>query len=266
MSYTHLKPGSELEVCERAYFYSDSEDISALTTFSPEELVQMEQSSIEREEAIYSKLLTVVKEWKEQGKKTVQVRKACEYLKVAKTPHTENRWTEDQYGNHEMSNMVYKFTWRAYERTYWDSNAQKSITVAWVLSWHLNYNTPPNPDYSGKGWKIAGQSQKVFKDKPSMEKYLRGRIAAYIHLFTEVSPPIPKADQKRFCVNGVLLPGYTVETPVRTEPDEAAVDDLLECLFEEDITVERSPEEIWNKNRDQKHRHAHSKRETAPTR
>ena len=46
-----------------------------------------------------------------------------------------------------------------------------------------------------------------------MEKYLQGRINAYIHLFKEISPPIPAEHEKRFCVNGVLLPGYTVEAP-----------------------------------------------------
>lgn len=66
-----------------------------------------------------------------------------------------------------------------------------------------------------------------------MEKYLNGRIAAYAHLFTEISPPIPQDQKGRFCVNGVLLPGYTVEAPERT-PQEVA-DDLLSLLEDGDL-------------------------------
>lgn len=68
-----------------------------------------------------------------------------------------------------------------------------------------------------------------------MEKYLQGRIKAYSHLFTEISPPIPEDARRRFCVNGVLLPGYTVDTPELTRPDEKNVDNLLSLLEDEDI-------------------------------
>ena len=75
-----------------------------------------------------------------------------------------------------------------------------------------------------------------------MEKYLQGRIAAYAHLFTEISPPIPEDDQRRFYVNGVLLPGYTVETPELTRPEEKDVEDLLSLLDDEDMLLS-PPEE-----------------------
>ena len=68
-----------------------------------------------------------------------------------------------------------------------------------------------------------------------MEKYLQGRIAAYAHLFTEISPPIPEEHKRRFYVNSVLLPGYTVETPVSDHPDPNAVDDLLSYLDDDDM-------------------------------
>lgn len=72
-----------------------------------------------------------------------------------------------------------------------------------------------------------------------MDKYLQGRIKAYSHLFTEISPPIP-ADQKgRFCVNGVLLPGYTVQAPERT-PQEVA-SDLLDFLEDGDMGEPEAP-------------------------
>ena len=73
-----------------------------------------------------------------------------------------------------------------------------------------------------------------------MEKYLQGRIAAYSHLFTEISPPIPADARQRFCVNGVLLPGYTVEAPAPPPPD---VDELLSLLEDGDMGVLAQPEE-----------------------
>ena len=76
-----------------------------------------------------------------------------------------------------------------------------------------------------------------------MEKYLQGRISAYAHLFTEISPPIPEEHKKRFFVNGVLLPGYTVETPQLTQPDPNTVDDLLSYLDDDDMPSFQQPEE-----------------------
>ena len=74
-----------------------------------------------------------------------------------------------------------------------------------------------------------------------MDKYLQGRINAYAHLFTEISPPIPKGEEKRFSVNGILLPGYTVEVPEPT-PQEVA-DSLLDLLDDEDLGLPSQPEE-----------------------
>ena len=75
----------------------------------------------------------------------------------------------------------------------------------------------------------------------SMEKYLQGRIAAYSHLFTEISPPIPADARQRFCVNGVLLPGYTVDVPTPPPPD---VDELLSLLEDGDMGILPQPEEL----------------------
>ena len=68
-------------------------------------------------------------------------------------------------------------------------------------------------------------------EKAAMDKYLQGRIATYAHLFAEISPPIPKGEEGRFSVNGVLLPGYSTE---------ATVDDLL-ALLDDDEKVLPAP-------------------------
>ena len=65
-----------------------------------------------------------------------------------------------------------------------------------------------------------------------MERYLQGRIKAYAHLFTEISPPIPAEEKRRFCVNGVLLPGYTVEITM-----DQAVSDLLAMVEDDDLAA-----------------------------
>ena len=56
----------------------------------------------------------------------------------------------------------------------------------------------------GYGAKIAGQNQKRYTDKNAAIKYLDGRKKAYSHLFTEISPPIPKEYEHHFMVHGTL--------------------------------------------------------------
>ena len=240
MAYTHLKPGAELELSERVYFNRDSTDLSVLIQLTPEHLKEQEGSSAALEETIFQEVQAVVEKWRAQASQTLNYRKAQEYLKVHPVTHTSNQWTEDQHGRHEMSNMVYCFSWREYERTEWSRAAQKSVPVAWELSWSLHYNTTQNPDHSGSGRQLAGQDRKVFKDRAAMEKYLQGRIAAYSHFFTEISPPIPADARKRFCVNGVLLPGYTVDVPAPPPPN---VEDLLSLLEDGDMDALPQPEE-----------------------
>ena len=55
------------------------------------------------------------------------------------------------------------------------------------------------------------EQERSFKDKAEAEKYIQGRIKAYSHLFTEISPPIPKEYEKSFMVHEHLLPGYVTE-------------------------------------------------------
>lgn len=240
MSYTHIDPGKELQISEHFYSYAGRLDVSDLVTLSIAELAKQEQASAEKEKECFEKIKSIVTEWKEQARETARLRQAQQYLRASPAEHTSNCWTEDQYGNHKISNMVYSMSWRTYERTRYDRAAQRSITLSWEVSWWLTYNTPRNPDNSGTGRQLAGQDRKRFTDKAGMEKYLQGRIAYYAHLFTEISPPIPRGQEGFFSVNGVLLPGYTVETPKPT-PQEVA-DDLLDFLEDEDMDAPPEPE------------------------
>ena len=76
-----------------------------------------------------------------------------------------------------------------------------------------------NSPKDGHNIHLAGQNQKRYTDKAAAIKYLDGRKKAYSHLFTEISPQIPKEYERHFTVHGALLPGYTVEgqEPVKAE-------------------------------------------------
>jgi hypothetical protein len=114
-----------------------------------------------------------------------------------------------------MSNMVYKMDYRTFEKTRYDSETKKSIPVAWEISWNVRTNSPNLRNNSH----IAGQSRKSYTNKEDMEKYLAGRIKAYSHLFTEISPPIPKEYAPHFRMNGLLLPGYTAQGEEPKHPE-----------------------------------------------
>ena len=108
-----------------------------------------------------------------------------------------------------------------WEDTKYDRETKQSVPVAWYVTWDVYVNSPKQ----GYGEKIAGQNQKRYTDKADAEKYLEGRKKAYSHLFTEISPQIPKQYEHHFTVYGTLLPGYTVEgqEPVKTDRTAAEV-------------------------------------------
>ncbi|MCI9654621.1 MAG: hypothetical protein HFF45_01200 [Lawsonibacter sp.] len=271
MAYTHLSDGTELQISEYVCFHSDRADISDLVILSPEELAQLEQDSVAQEKAIYNKILETLADWKKQAGKTLDLRKAQEYLKVRPVEHTSNRLVIDENGWHEISNMVYKFRWHTNEITRRGYD-KKSVPVVWEVSWSLILNSTRYPDNLSYARRIAGQRDKRFSNQAEMEKYLQGRIAAYAHLFTEISPPIPEEHKRCFYVNSVLLPGYTVETPVSDRPDPDTVDDLLSYLDDDDVSALLQPEEqeppaeALPPNRSPKRAPSHKQKRSAPTR
>ncbi len=133
--------------------------------------------------------------------------KAMEYLSAPSVDHTANEWRPDRSGDGRIiSNMVYKMWYCMNEETRYNYETKEHIPIAWHLTWDVWTNGP----LDGCD-RIAGQFRKRFTDKAAMEKYLQGRTRAYAHLFTEVSPPIPKEFERYFTVNGQLLPGYRVK-------------------------------------------------------
>lgn len=270
-------PGEQLKIIHHMSPSTSGLDISDLVSLSPAELVEKEETSVEQEKTIYKQMCDMEKQWAQQAKETIRIRQAKDYLRTLSAQHTSNQWSTD--GDwHRISNMVYKMSWKAYERFpyRYSSSGKRAHTSIWVLTWEVTFNAPYCPPLMYSTRKIAGQKEKTFLNRADMEKYLQGRIAAYAHLFTEISPPIPKEDKKYFCVHGLLLPGYTVEDPDALKPNEAALDDLLSLLDDTEIggeapalppapqPEEKFPQAIWEKHR--KQRTGSSQRKSVPVR
>ena len=234
-----LEVADRLKIERSIYFESGKADISALTALPLAELIRQREESAAAEQAIFEALQQQAAAWEAQAGNTLTFDKAIEYARTPAVTHTENQWQADENNNHTISNRVYQMRYHIYENTRYDREQGKSIPYSYTLTWGVHTNSP---DRYGQA-KIAGQDRKVFADKAAMEKYLNGRIKAYQHLFTEISPTIPQEYAEHFKVNGQLLPGYTVEgeeqqteqeqtMPEKIEPD-AAISPQAEALTAE---------------------------------
>ena len=207
-TYDHdrLDPADSMKIERKLYFEQESADISGLTALSMEQLRKMREESIAAEQTIYTDLQQQAALWEAQAGQTLVIDKAIEYVRTPEIKHTSNQWEAADNDRHVISNRVYQMRYHTYEHTRYDRERGQSVPYAWTLSWNVYTNSPHNYVQV----KIAGQEKK-FADKAAMEKYLNGRIKAYAHLFTEISPPVPKEYADHFQVNGQLLPGYSIE-------------------------------------------------------
>jgi hypothetical protein len=188
-------------------FREDKADISHLLATPEETLRRMREESAADEQIVYEKILEMTSEWVIQAAHTLILDQVLGYFRAPPVKHSSNQWEETTRGSHAMSNRVYKMEYSVYEGTPRSHGEQQPVPEAWYLTWHV-FTNPPG---SGHGIKIAGQKRKRFTGKAEMEKYLAGRIKAYAHLFSEITPPIPRDYARCFRVNGILLPGYTVQ-------------------------------------------------------
>lgn len=217
----YLTEGSLLKL-EHSVSCEDT-DISSLIAQGEEAVQAMRQDSIDGEQKAFEIVQAAVKQWEQQAAVTQKLNRALEYLHTPEVYHTANQWQPDPNNSDwdEISNRVYKMQCRIREDTKYDRVSETMVPVAWCVTWDVYVNSPKQ----GYGEKIAGQNQKRYTDKAAAMKYLDGRKKAYAHLFTEISPQIPKEYERHFTVNGALLPGYTVEgqEPVKTEHTAAEV-------------------------------------------
>lgn len=208
--YNHqdkLIPGKTLSLLHTVVC---DDDISGLVSIPVETLKSMYEDSVEKEKTLFATLHeTALCEWEEAAAQTQMILHAIEYSRAAKRiKHTANQWVVDEYKAHVRSNMVYIMQYRIDEDTRYDSEARTNVPIAWRVSWSIMPQSP-----SGEPCKQAldGQYRKKFSSRPDAEKYIQGRVRAYEHLFTEISPPIPEGLTKFFTVSDVLLPGYSLK-------------------------------------------------------
>lgn len=219
--FDYLTEGSQLKLDHSVS--CEDVDISSLITQGTDALEALRQNSEDSEQKAFSIVQAAVKQWEKQAAETQKLNRALKYLQIPEVVHTGNEWRET--GNwrnaEEISNRVYKMTCSVWEDTKYDRETKQSVPVAWYVTWDVYVNSPKQ----GYGEKIAGQNQKRYTDKAAAMKYLEGRKKAYSHLFTEISPQIPKKYERHFTVHGALLPGYTVEgqEPVKAEHTAAEV-------------------------------------------
>ena len=219
--FDYLTEGSQMKLDHSVY--CGDVDISSLMIMGAESLESMRQGSIDGEQKAFEIVQAAAKQWEKQAAATQMINRALEYLRTPEVAHTENEWrkTGNWRDAEEISNRVYKMTCSIWEDTKYDRETKQSIPVAWYVTWDVYVNSPKN----GYGKKIAGQNQKRYTDKAAAVKYLEGRKKAYSHLFTEISPQVPKQYEKHFTVHGALLPGYTMEgqEPIKAEHTAAEV-------------------------------------------
>lgn len=197
-------------------------DILPLVSQGAETIQAMRQDSMEGERKAFDIVAAAAKQWEQQAAVTQRLDRALEYLRTLAVKHTANRWQPYSEGSdlEEISNRVYKMFCRIREDTRYDREIKQSVPVAWYVTWDLYLNSPRD----GYSIHLAGQDRKRYTDKAAAVKYLEGRKKAYAHLFTEVSPPIPKEHERCFTVNGALLPGYTVEGQEQGKEGHSAAD------------------------------------------
>ena len=221
-SYDHdkLEAAETMRIERRIYFEAKDGEIAPYVSLPPEQLHTMREESAAAEQAVFDDLARRAAAWEEQAGKTLLLDKAIEYTRTTVVQHTSNQWHENEYNRHTRSNRVYQMTCSIWEDTKYNRETKQSVPIAWYVTWEVRIHSPKQ----GYGAKIAGQNQKRYTDKNAAIKYLDGRKKAYSHLFTEISPPIPKGYEHHFMVHGTLLPGYRVEGLEQAKTEHAAAE------------------------------------------
>ena len=244
--FDRLETAQKMKIERTIYFESEKADISKLVDLSLAELLRLRQESAAAEQTVFENLQEQAAAWEQQAGNTLLLDKAIEYARTPAVQHTSNEWQKSEYDRHIRSNRVYQMSYYIYENTRYDREMQKSIPYSWTLTWSVRTNSPNRNEQA----KIAGQDRKVFSDKAAMEKYLNGRIKAYDHLFTEISPKIPKEYAEYFKVNGMLMPDYTIEgEEPPQQPQAAAIPETTEQQKEREHMSEQFSILIGNRSR-----------------
>ena len=102
---------------EYDHFYRDVPEMAELTVLSEAELLKRRKASMKLEKGIYAKAQDSIKEWETQAAQTLLLDKALEYVRTPTVEHTSNEWKQQADGGWEISNLVYKMSYRIWEDT-----------------------------------------------------------------------------------------------------------------------------------------------------
>jgi hypothetical protein len=226
--FDHLEPGSKL-IIEHHVALTRTETIRPeLVALPLSELNRRRAASVDNENDLFEQLISTTVKWEEQAAITQLLDRAIEYNKPPAHEHSSNKWVTDKNGYMSISNTVYKMCYQVNEEMRYDHVTKSSLPIAWVLQWDVLTNSPLR-----RTAQLAGQDKR-FTDKSAMEKYLNRCIAAYAHLFAEISPPIPRNLLKYFTLHRLLLPGYSVAdnavTAARTSESDLPRESVLERI------------------------------------
>ena len=236
-----LRPGYGIEIRRAISYRGEHADFKPFLAVPHKELEQRLKDCTAAEKKIYDELQTAAKAWDEHGAQTLLLQKAMEYLKTAPVKHTSNEWEQRDDGTWEISNLVYRMTFKIIPRG-----------DEWKLSWELQYTAPgydPNAYHSyyerGPRPRIEYEGSKKYKTMAGAQKYVQSKFDQYAQCFETLSPPVPESVKSLFCVNGQLLQGYTIGkdapavivSPERVTPDREAVEALLAFLEDGDASM-----------------------------
>ena len=230
-----LTPGVELKIEHTVVegYDKNTLDLAPIIALGSDDLTTARDQSVEAEKAVFEKIKASVKEWERQAAVTKTYNRALEYLNTPAAEHTSNQWVREKYHDRDtISNKVYQMSVSVWEDTKYDRASGQSVPVAWYVTWDVSTNAPTR----GYNVEIAGQSRKRYTDKAAAQKYIEGRKKAFAHLFTEISPPIPAEYARPFIVNGVLLPGYTVQGQEPTLSTVTAAEIIKDILGNDSVT------------------------------
>lgn len=231
-----LNPGASIELTRKIEFdewRADLSDIAELVKLPLAELTGKRKDSVQKEQDTLKKLQDVLSEWEAQAAQTLQLDRALEYVHTPIVSHTSNEWKQQKGGKWCISNLTYYM-----EFEIWEDAAKPGTFRA---SWGIGMNRPQRPAsekyyFDGEPF-FDGQSKKPYDSLEAAQRYIQGRFDMYAHLFTELCPPVPDRFKRKFTINGVLLPGYTIEPPEDTAPDQAKVEALLDFWEDEGKTA-----------------------------
>ena len=231
--------GSYISV-KRALEFSEwnveKSDLAELVKLPEDELTKRRGESVGAEKAAFEQMQALAQTWQDNAVRTMLLDRALEYARTPEVTHTSNEWK--RYGEvWEISNKVYKMRYTIQEQK---TGAKKG---QWLVTWGIAINKPRRPSsekhyYYGDAM-VVDEKKKYYNAEADAQNYIQGRFNVYAHLFRELSPPIPYPYRRLFHINGILLPGYTVEPPERTTQEVA--NELLNLLDDEDLTLPEQP-------------------------